>query len=84
MPDTKTIRITFMDGEVILLQMEPKENANLIGAGKLKEMLTSGSITAVIEGVLTIYPLQNIRSVEVSPIEAKTVPPFVLGACSKI
>jgi hypothetical protein len=63
--------ISFVDGTQLKLVWPRPEEPDVRLAGMLEKILTNESIAAEVEGRLMIIPVNNIKTMEVSPASEK-------------
>ena len=80
MPDRRGITIYFIDGSKVRLDF-PKQSLNEIGAVlKLKEVLAARHLIAEVDGVLLLFPFENIKYIEAHPAPSKLPEYIIRGA----
>jgi hypothetical protein len=79
-PERRGITIYFIDGSKIRLDF-PKQTQNEIGAVlKLKEVLAARNLIAEVDGVLLVFPFENIKYIEAHPAPSKLPEYIIKGA----
>lgn len=80
MAERRGITIYFIDGSKIRLDF-PKQTATEAAAAiKLKEILGARQLIAEVDGVLLVFPFENIKYIEAHPAPAKLPEYIVRGA----
>ena len=79
MPERRGITIHFMDGTKMKLDF-PKQ-VEKPSALKLKEILSARHLVAETEGVLLVFPFDNIKYIEAFPAPA-ALPDFAIHGAS--
>ena len=80
MPDRRGITIHFIDGSKVRLDF-PKQSLNEIGAVlKLKEVMAARHLIAEVDGVLLLFPFENIKYIEAHPAPSKLPEYIIRGA----
>ena len=80
MPERRGLTIYFVDGTKIKLdypRQAASEGATMI---KLKEILASRQLLAEVDGVLLVFPFENIKYLEAHPAPAKLPEYTIRGA----
>jgi len=80
MPERRGLTIYFVDGTKIKLdypRQAASEGATMI---KLKEILASRRLLAEVDGVLLVFPFENIKYIEAHPAPAKLPEHTIRGA----
>lgn len=69
MSDNKTVNciITFIDGKELKVAWERHEEAHHRAGGLIDRVLQAQSVALELDGTLTIVPVSNVRSIEISP-----------------
>ncbi len=78
MSDTKTLKITFMDDKVVTLKFEPREGAENVAAGALENVLNLSVLPVIVDGTMVVYPFNNIRTIELTPVDLKNPAPYII------
>jgi hypothetical protein len=78
--NTVRCTISFLDGTQLKLVWEKQKEAALRSASLIEKVLNSESFAVELEGRLVIVPIQNIRTMEVSPAPEKLPQMVVRGA----
>ena len=79
-PERRGITIYFIDGSKIRLDF-PKQTLNEIGTVlKLKEVLAARHLIAEVDGVLLVFPFENIKYIEAHPAPSKLPEYIIKGA----
>ncbi|HYX66526.1 MAG TPA: hypothetical protein VE935_20090 [Burkholderiales bacterium] len=81
MAERRGLTIYFMDGTKMKLdypKQAASEGATVI---KLKELLASRQLLAEVDGVLLVFPFENIKYIEAHPAPAK-LPEYTLRGAS--
>jgi hypothetical protein len=78
--NTVRCTISFLDGTQLKVVWEKQDEAALRSASLIEKVLNSESFAIELEGRLVIVPIQNIRTMEVSPAPEKLPQMVVRGA----
>ncbi len=85
MAKKRMLRIQFMDGSKVTFEF-PEQSANeMARALKIEQLVKSPYVMVMAEGVLLMYPVANIKSIQVAvhgqkPSDFKLPPQAILGA----
>jgi hypothetical protein len=78
--ERRGITIYFIDGSKVRLDF-PKQTLNEIGAAlKLKEVLAARHLVAEVDGVLLVFPFENVKYIEAHPAPSKLPEYIIKGA----
>ena len=77
MSETITIKITFMDGQSLNTQFTPPDLVEWQRGSKLDKLLANPVLPIVIDGNAMFFPMNNIRSIQVTPAP-KALPPHII------
>jgi len=77
MAERRGITIYFIDGSKIKLDFPKQTPTEAAAAIKLKEILGARQLIAEVDGVLLVFPFENIKYIEAHPAPSK-LPEYIL------
>lgn len=80
MPERRGLTIYFMDGTKMKLDYPKQAASEGATAIKLKELLASRHLLAEVDGVLLVFPFENIKYIEAHPAPSKLPEHTIKGA----
>ena len=77
MTERRGLTIYFIDGSKMNLDYPKQSVSDSAGAIKLKEIMAARQLIAEVDGVLVLFPFDNIKYIEAHPAPSK-LPEFVI------
>ena len=62
------IKITFMDGHAISFRATPEDGAEIRREDEVEKLLKNNMPAFEVEGTVQLYPVHNIRTIEIKPV----------------
>jgi len=83
MATTRTVCITFLDGQVLQFEFTPPEGSELETGSRFDHFVDSNFVSLDLDGSLLMYPMSTIRSIQVTPIP-KPIPRGVIQGVKNV
>ena len=77
MSEEITIKITFMDGKTERVVFTTPEDAQWKRGANMDKLLSFNSLALVVDDTVVLYPMNNIRSIEMTPAP-EILPQFIV------
>jgi hypothetical protein len=77
MSEKITLKIAFMDGKTERVAFTPAEGAQMQRGTTMERLMAANSLALVVDETVVLYPMNNIRSIEMTPAP-EILPNFIV------